>query len=219
MTTTPIKAVLFDLDGTLLDTADDLGHALNHVLATKGLAPLPLTQIRPAAGYGCKGLLKLGLNIEHTDTNYSSLSEILLQHYHDHLFDNTRLFAGMEQVLTHLEKMNMPWGIVTNKPVRFTSRLVEKLQLHQRAACVISGDTLKNAKPHPEPLLHACELLGQNPKETLYIGDSEVDVIASKAAGASSLVALYGYIPAHVNPQSWKADGYIQQPQEILNWI
>jgi N-acetyl-D-muramate 6-phosphate phosphatase len=213
------KAVLFDLDGTLLDTAADLGKALNRILAAKQLAPINQELIRPAAGQGCKGLLKLGLGLDIDHPSYAELAENLLNYYQEHLFDTTQLFAGMETVLAHLEEVGIAWGIVTNKPTRFTNSLAEKLKLDKRALCIVSGDTLDKRKPHPEPILHACKLLNLEPSECLYVGDSEVDIIASKAAGTTSLVAMYGYIPESVNPKSWNADGYIKHPEEIIEWL
>jgi 2-phosphoglycolate phosphatase len=219
MTAKKIKAILFDLDGTLLDTASDLGHALNHVLSTRNVSPLDLELIRPAAGRGCKGLLKLGLNIDETHADYSELCKTLLAHYEEHLADTTLLFAGMEEVLQHLEKIKMPWGIVTNKPDLYTQKLIAALQLQHRAACIVSGDTLKTNKPHPESILHGIKLLGMQPAECLYVGDSEIDIIASRAAGSPVLAALYGYIPSEETPARWQADGYIKHPREIIEWL
>ena len=214
---TPIKAVLFDLDGTLLDTAPDLGKALNGVLQTSGLPALSDNIIRPFAGSGSKGLLKLGLNIEEHDPRYLTLTEQLLNFYQEYLCDTTQLFPGMEDVLSFLEQNQIPWGVVTNKPAKYTDPLMKHLNLTSRAVCIISGDTLQNRKPHPEPILHACSLLKQHPKDCLYVGDSEIDIIACKAAGSSSLAALYGYIPTGENPLQWQADGYIKHPLDILN--
>lgn len=214
-----IKAVLFDLDGTLLDTAEDLGRALNSFLSTRKEPPLSISQIRPMAGSGCKGLLKLGLDMDEHHPDYRSSCEELLALYQHHLFDTTQLFPGMAEVLACIEKNGLPWGVVTNKPAKFTDQLMGHLKLVQRAGCVISGDTLKNHKPHPEPILHACQILQQHPSDCLYIGDSKVDVVACKAAGSISLAALYGYIPANDDPATWQADGYIQHPSEIIRWL
>jgi 2-phosphoglycolate phosphatase len=214
-----IKAVLFDLDGTLLDTALDLGTALNQLLQEQQLPLLPLEQVRAAAGSGCKGLLKLGMNIEPNDVRYPLLSEKLLRFYQHYLISTTQLFPGMAETIDFIEEKNLPWGIVTNKPARYTDPLITHLQLDKRAGCVISGDTLQNRKPHPEPILHACSLLQQEPKYCLYIGDSVIDILACKAAGAHSLAALYGYIPAEEDPMSWGADGYVHHPLEIKEWL
>jgi 2-phosphoglycolate phosphatase len=215
----PIKAVLFDLDGTLLDTATDLGHALNHLLVKRDKEPLAYPIIRPAAGRGCRGLLKLGLNVDENHPDFTALCTELHIHYYKHLADTTTFFPGMDTVLLQLEQANIPWGIVTNKPARFTLKLLASLQLLDRATCIVSGDTLKKSKPHPEPILHACELLQQNPSECLYVGDSEIDIIASRAAGSPSFVAMYGYIPAEETPHTWNANGYIQQPLELFELL
>ena len=215
MTTT--QAILFDLDGTLLDTAEDLGQALNDILTGLALPILPLTKIRPAAGRGCKGLLKLGLNVEEHDPRYPELCEQLLNFYEENLLNTTQLFSGMEEVLNYLEARDIPWGIVTNKPEKYTTKILKGLQLTERAHCVISGDSLPKRKPHPEPILHACKLLQIAPQHCLYVGDSEVDIIASKAAGMPVVAALYGYIPLEENPQLWNADGYVHRPVEIIN--
>src|SRR5438445_2720152 len=141
-----INAVLFDLDGTLLDTANDLGLALNHLLQDHQLPMVPFENIRPAAGSGCPGLLKLGMNIDPEDHRYPLLSEQLLELYQHYLLKTTRFFPGIENTLDYLEKNSIPWGIVTNKPAKYTDQLVRHLQLDKRAVCVISGDSLPNRK-------------------------------------------------------------------------
>lgn len=215
----PIQAVLFDLDGTLLDTSIDLSSALNRVLTARKLQPLAHAETRPIVGKGCKGMLKLGLNIEEHHPEYPDLCKELLDYYLEHVCETTQFFPGVEVVLQHLEKNNIPWGIVTNKPAHLTALLVEQLALHKRTPCIVSGDTLSKAKPHPEPLLHACKLLQQEPDACLYVGDAEIDIIASKAAGIPVLAALYGFIAADEDPLAWKADGYIQHPEEIIGWL
>jgi len=214
-----INAVLFDLDGTLLDTAADLAHALNNLRKVRQLPLIPLEKIRPEAGRGCQGLLKMGFDMDMSHPDYDSFSEELLNYYHSHLCDNTDLFTGMPEVLTYLEQHAIPWGIVTNKPQRFTQQLVEHIPALSKTNCIISGDSLTNRKPHPEPILHACALLKQKPQDCLYVGDSEIDIIASRAAGTPVLAALYGYIGVDENPQQWGADGYIEHPAEIISWI
>lgn len=214
-----VRAVLFDLDGTLLDTAGDLGSALNHLLLELGASALPQATIRPYAGAGVRGLLKLGLNLLPTDADYSSLSERLLAIYQQHLLETTQLFPGMADILSFLEKEKLPWGIVTNKPAKFTDPILHHLNLATRAGCVISGDSLSTRKPDPEPILHACKLLQRDPRECLYVGDSEIDIRASRDAGGVSLAALYGYIPPGENPREWEANGYIEHPRDILGWL
>lgn len=212
-------AVLFDLDGTLLDTANDLGAALNDLLALYAKPPLALADIRPCAGRGSRGLIKLGFNIDDCDHRFPELSQQFMRFYENHMLRTTQLFVGMDEVLITLEQNNIPWGIVTNKPKQFSIELIRHLQLHDRAVCLISGDSLEKRKPHPEPILHACDMLKRDPANCIYIGDSEIDVIASKAAGTSTLVALYGYIPKEENPLLWQADGFVNKPEDILQWI
>lgn len=213
---TPYKAVLFDLDGTLLDTAPDLVSSL----ATLTEKPLNMTkELRAAAGRGFRGLLKAGLNLDDQHHEYVDFFNRFQAHYEKTLLNATSFFQGMQELLHQLDELKIPWGIVTNKPEKFTRLIVEGLKLTSRAKCVISGDSLKNRKPHPEPILHACELLNKKPSECLYVGDSEGDVVASKAAGASCLVALYGYIAESENPKNWNADGYISNPLDVLKWL
>ena len=214
-----IDTVLFDLDGTLLDTAPDMALALNMLRNQHGLADLPLSVIRPSVGYGSRALLKLGFNIDETHEKYPKLLEEFFAAYDKCLALSTALFPEMSSVLSHFDEKNIPWGIVTNKPARFTHGLLDALDLTQRCAVIICGDTLNNRKPHPEPILHACKLLQRAPETTLYIGDTITDVQASKAAGTRSLVALYGYIGAEEDPYTWEADGYIEKAGEIIPWI
>ncbi len=214
-----IKSVLFDLDGTLVDSAEDLTSALNSLLKIRHIPTLPTSQTRAFAGRGSKGLLKIGLNIDDNHPDFLELSTEFFEHYQIHLIETTQLFSGMPQVLHSLKKKNIPWGIVTNKPQRFTDVLVKHIPLLQQAKCIVSGDTLEKRKPHPDPILYACRLLNQTPADCLYIGDAEVDIVASNAAGTHSLVALYGYIPAEEEPFNWNADGYIQHPLDILEWL
>jgi 2-phosphoglycolate phosphatase len=214
-----IKAVLFDLDGTLIDTAADIASAINAILISLDRAKLSDAQVRSYAGKGAKGLLELGLQMGTDDPDYELRSNEFLNYYEKYMLETSRLFAGMEQVLEWLDEKKIPWGIVTNKPHRFTVKILEGLLLHHRAACVVSGDSLKNSKPHPEPILHACKLLNVEPSDVLYIGDAEIDIIASHAAGVTSIAALYGYITEGDDPQKWNAHGYINHPSELLEWL
>ena len=214
-----MQGILFDLDGTLLDTAKDLNLSLNRVLQSRQLPPLDPVVTRNASGAGCKGLLKLGLDIDTDHPNYSELANDLLQYYAEHLLDHTNFFPGMEEVLLALDAKQIPWGIVTNKPQRFTQPLMQHFGLDKRARCILSGDSLKQHKPHPEPLLVAANALQIPAAACWYIGDSEVDVQASKAAGMTMVLAMYGYITADDHPAHWGADKTIQQPQEILQFF
>lgn len=214
-----IKTVLFDLDGTLLDTAPDLAQALNQLRIKHDLPELPMPVIRPTVGYGSKTMLKLGFDVDDSHPQYASLLSDFLNYYEKHMLDSTQLFPQMNNVLSHLENHNIPWGIVTNKPARFTHDLLRSLKLDKRAACIVCGDTLPKRKPEPDQILHACNLLQQKPANTLYVGDTSIDVVASKAAGTKSLVALYGYISNDEDPYDWKADGYVHDPIEIIEWL
>lgn len=213
------KAVLFDLDGTLLDTAPDLVYALNRLRKEQGFVELPLADLRPIISLGARGMLKQAIDIEHTHEDFPLLRERFLTLYAEHIADQTTFFPNMEIVLSHLETQGIPWGIVTNKYTKHTTSLLNALGLIKRPGCVVCGDTLAQAKPDPSPILHACALLNHNPSDCLYVGDSATDVIASLRAGARSLVALYGYLSKEDQPFTWQAQGYINDPIEILEWI
>lgn len=215
-----VKAVLFDLDGTILDTAPDLVFAINLLRKEHNLPPLPYELIRPIVSLGSKTMVKLALNIEESHPDFAKLRTYFLDLYQKHLADSmTTFFPNMENVLQYLDQNEIPWGIVTNKLTRHTQALLKSLRLDHRPACVICGDSLSTFKPDPAPILHACQLLKQRPTDCLYVGDSETDVIASKAAGTKSLVALYGYIGQEENPYAWNADGYVKDPIDIITWL
>lgn len=214
-----IQAVLFDLDGTLLDTAPDLVYTINRLREEYGLPALSLPAIRPVVSLGSKAMIKLALGIEENHINFNKIREYFLAIYQQHLALSTRFFPNMDKVLVHLEESGIPWGIVTNKLTRHTSALLKALSLDHRPACIICGDSLSTHKPDPAPILHACQLIKQDPKNCLYVGDCATDVIASKAAGTKSLVALYGYIGDDEDPYTWQADGYIHEAIEIIDWL
>lgn len=211
--------VLFDLDGTLLDTAPDLAEAVNQIRRERALPELELATLRPHAGFGSKALLKVGMDADDDHPDYPDLLEAFLNNYQACSMQSTQFFPGIEALLSGLDALNIRWGIVTNKPQRFTTPIIEQLGLDQRAACVISGDTLAQRKPHPDQILHACQLLGVDVKNTFYVGDTFIDVQASQAAGTRSLVVLYGYANEHENPYDWNADGYLNQPSDLMNWL
>jgi phosphoglycolate phosphatase len=214
-----IRTVLFDLDGTLADTAPDLARALNELLVEEGRAPLAAEVIRPVVSHGSPGLLKLGFGLTAQDRNYARLRERLLALYAAGLCRETKLFEGIAEVLDELKARAMNWGIVTNKPAFLTVPLVERLRLPFPPACIVSGDSTANRKPHPEPMLLACRQAGSLPAECLYIGDAERDIEAGRQARMPTLVALFGYIEAHETPHTWGADGMIRSPREILDWL
>lgn len=214
-----ISAVLFDLDGTFLDTAPDLALALNIVLEKHRFPTLPFSEIRPWASTGTRGLLNLGFGIDDSNPKYPLLREQFLQAYHEHINDRTQIFPGIKSLLQHLAKNNLAWGIVTNKPADLATQLLNHFKLTESCACIIGGDTLAKRKPDPEPLLHACELMGKSTQQCVYVGDAERDIEAAKRANMVSIAALYGYIAQHEDPRSWAADYYINHPQEIISWL
>ena len=214
-----MQAVLFDLDGTLADTAPDLGHALNLQRERHGLPPLPQEIIRPYASHGTVGLFDIGFGLTPQDARFAPMREEYLALYTANLCLHTTLFPGMAELLAALEARNISWGVVTNKPARFTEPLLELLGLSKRAASIISGDTCAHPKPHPEPLLCAAREIGVAPQSCLYVGDAERDIEAARAAGMSALIADYGYLSAEDRPETWGADGRIDTPLGILAFL
>jgi 2-phosphoglycolate phosphatase, prokaryotic len=211
--------VLFDLDGTLVDTAPDMAHALNLLLAEQGRESLPFERIRPTVSDGSAGLIRLSLGLKPGDPDFSGMRRRFLALYEAHLYRKTVLFPGIEALLAVLEGGGFKWGVVTNKPAWLTHPLLEAMGLRSRAACVVSGDTTEQRKPHPLPLLHACELIGCPPEVCLYVGDAQRDIEAGGNAGMRTLIALYGYIHADERPEAWGADGLVRHPSEIANWL
>ncbi|WP_371264206.1 HAD family hydrolase [Nitrosomonas sp. Nm51] len=214
-----MNAVFFDFDGTLADTAPDLGHALNRQRINKGLDPLPIEQIRIQASAGARGLLGLGFNIKPEDQGYIKLRDEFLEFYTQRLCHETRLFPGIPELLDQLDALALPWGIVTNKPARFTHPLIALLGLKHRVSCVVCGDDTSHTKPHPEPLLVACEKINISPSDCLYLGDDLRDVKASLAAGMVPVIARYGYLGNGLPPESWGARHIINKPQDMLAYI
>lgn len=214
-----IDAVLFDLDGTLADSAPDLGAALNRLLAEEDRAPLALEQMRPHASNGVRGLLGAGFGISPDESSYAGLANRFLDHYEKLLCQGTTLFPGIAELLAELDKLGICWGIVTNKMQRFTLPLVDGMGLRQRAACIVSGDTSRRAKPYPEPLLLACIAAHVRPSHSLYVGDDLRDIVAGRAAGMITVAAAYGYLGSDAPASSWQADVVIAQPSEILGLL
>jgi len=214
----PSRAVLFDLDGTLADTAPDLAAALNRLRAEQGLEPLPLERLRPFASAGARGLVHVGFGIKPGDSEYASLREAFLEYYRDRTCVETTLFPGIAELLEALAARSVAWGIVTNKATRFTDRIVSKLNL--KPDCVASGDTTPHLKPHPAPLLHAAGQLGLAPKHCLYLGDDLRDIQAARAAGMRPIAVDWGYHhPDNGGPGTWQADAVIARPQELIGLL
>lgn len=214
-----IKAILFDLDGTLLDTAPDLVFAINKLLDINNCPTLPYPIARPLAGHGGRVLIKAGFNIEKGHPNFDKLWQGFLKIYSEHICVQTTLFPGIQEVLNYLLEKKIPWGIVTNKPGWLTEPLLKKLNLFNQAACIVSGDTLSVAKPDPAPILHACKLITLQAHECIYIGDAERDIQASAAAGMQSLIAKWGYITDTDPFDQWGADGILEKPEELIDWL
>jgi 2-phosphoglycolate phosphatase len=215
----PVNTVLFDLDGTLLDTAPDLANALNATLQGNGREPLPFDIIRPVVSHGGNALIQLGFGLSPGTAEFERLRQQLLSFYQANIAQNTRLFPGMDEVLDHIESNGLKWGVVTNKPGWLTDPLMEALGLANRAASIVSGDTLNERKPHPAPLLHACREIGAEPQHCLYVGDAERDVRAGHNAGMITLVAMFGYLMDDDHPETWGATALIDRPRDILAWL
>ena len=220
MATKPITNVLFDLDGTLADTAPDLADALNHLLEENNQPPLPFAAIRPMVSHGGIYMVCQAFSISSDDPRFKDLRERFLSIYASfYLTSQSSLFSGIPEVLDQIEASGRTWGIVTNKMESLTLPLVKALNLSERAGCIVCGDTVANSKPHPAPMLHACRVIGCEPSDTLFIGDAEKDVIAGHNANMHTLVARYGYLGEQDTPENWGADGIIDSPEEILEWL
>lgn len=214
-----IRTVLFDLDGTLVDTAPDLGYALNLQRAAHGLPGLADAVIRPQASHGARGLLGIGFDLLPEDPRFARMREEFLQLYADNICRHSCPFPGILELLAELEARGLKWGVVTNKPAAFTEPLMSILDLAERAACIVSGDTCPQSKPHPAPMLAAAELCDAAPAQCLYLGDAERDIEAARAAGMPALVAAWGYLDAADEPHTWGAHAQIRHPLETLDFL
>lgn len=214
-----VDGVLFDLDGTLADTAPDLAWAINRVRAEHDLEALPLAQLRPHVSSGARGMLRAAFGLTPEHPAYAALAQRFLACYAESLCIHTRLFDGMPALLDTLDAAAIPWGIVTNKQSRFTEPLVAALQLDGRACCVISGDSAARPKPAADPLLLACERAGLAPQGCLYVGDDPRDVIAGRAAGMRTVAVSYGYLGVDSPIDAWGADTIINSPAELARLL
>ena len=212
------KAVLFDLDGTLVDTAPEMHLAVNVLLEEEGLNPLPYESVRPHVSNGVMGIF---MNIFEDNPKMGGRRfKRYLDIYEEHLGINAKTFPGIDEVISTIEDLGINWGVVTNKSKRFAKPLLRKLKLLNRTSCLVCGDTTSNLKPDPEPINHALSLLQiTDTKRSFYIGDSKKDVDAAKAAGISSIACTYGYITDETEPKNWNADFYVDHALEILNVI
>jgi N-acetyl-D-muramate 6-phosphate phosphatase len=217
--TAPIRAVLFDLDGTLADSAPDLAAALNRVRADEGLAPLAVATLRPYASSGARGLLLAGMQVTPDHPRYAALRDAFLAHYARGLAQVTRLFDGVPAMLDGIGARGLAFGVVTNKAARYTGPVIAHLGLAERAAVIVSGDTTPHPKPHPAPLLFAAASLAIDPAQCVYVGDDLRDIDAGRAAGMVTLVARWGYMGSDAAPDEWPADAWLDTPGDLPAWL
>ena len=214
-----VQLVLLDLDGTLADTAPDLAAAANRMLTARGIEPLPIGELRPYVSHGARGMVGRAFNVKAEDAGYDELRREFLREYEAGLCVDSVLFPGMEPTLRALEQRGIKWGIVTNKLARYTLPLVQALNLSERAACIVSGDTTPFSKPHPAPLLHALTVTDANAAAALYVGDDQRDIDAGRAAGMRTVVASYGYLGNGAPYEQWGADAVIASPPELMELV
>ena len=214
-----IRAVLFDLDGTLIDSAPDLGAAADKMRTDRGLPSLPLERYRPMAGAGARGMLgeAFGMAPDHPD--FLTMREEFFVNYESCMTERTSIFEGVPELVSQILRRNLAWGVVTNKATRFTDPLTRAIPLFATAGAVISGDTTPHAKPHPAPLLEAASRLKLEPGQCIYVGDDERDILAGLAAGMGTVAATYGYLGAKTNPAEWGAHAAIKYPVELLQLL
>ena len=213
-----LSCVLFDLDGTLVDTAPDLIACLNKSLKKHGFNEVSSNELRPFISYGAIEMIKQSIESDQQQV-HNEILECMLTLYQDNIAEYSHFFLGMKETLETIESLELKWGIVTNKRERFTLPLTAALNLTDRAACIISGDTTANCKPHPEPMLTACAQINVNPEECVYIGDALHDINAGKNANMKTLAALYGYLKPDDDPKNWGADALIESPEHLTTWI
>ncbi len=214
-----LEAVLFDLDGTLIDTAPDMARTVNEMRRRRSLAAVPLEQVRPFVSHGARGMITAAFRIQTDDPQFQAMREEFLQIYADNICIDSQLFPGMESLLGHLEERDIAWGVVTNKFERLARPLMDALNLTDRAAIIVGGDTCPRPKPYPDPLLHAAAELSVVPARTLYVGDDKRDVAAARAAGMPVVVAAYGYLGDGDPPALWGADAILESPEAVLEWL
>jgi phosphoglycolate phosphatase len=220
MTTIPKpKAVLFDLDGTLIDSAPDLAAAADKMRTDRGLPSLEYALYRPMAGSGARGMLHVAFGMPEAHADYEDFKNEFLNNYQQAMTLKTTVFSGVTDMLSALQAMGLRWGVVTNKSQRFTIPLSQQMDLFKTAGAVVSGDTTPHAKPHPAPLLEAARLLGLPPQDCWYVGDDERDIVAGKAAGMVTVAANYGYLGVETEVLQWGADFVIHHPDELADLL
>ena len=214
-----IRAVLFDLDGTLIDSAPDLGAAADKMRTDRGLPSLPLDRYRPMAGAGARGMLGEAFGMAPDHPEFPTLREEFFVNYESRMTELTSIFDGVPELVEQILQRKLAWGVVTNKAARFTEPLTRAMPLFATAGAVVSGDTTPHAKPHPAPLLEAAARLGLQPGQCIYVGDDERDIAAGLAAGMGTVAATYGYLGAKANPMEWGAHAAIKTPSELLQLL
>ena len=214
-----IDAVLFDLDGTLIDSAPDLGAAADKMRTDRGMEPLPLIDYRHMAGAGARGMLGVAFGLTPGDADFDALKEEFFVNYEACMTQRTYAFEGVVELIAKIDQAGLKWGVVTNKSARFTLPLTRQMPLFGSARTIVSGDTTPHAKPHPAPLFEAARQLQVEPGRCVYVGDDERDIIAGRAAGMATVAAAYGYLGAIASTQGWKADATIVSPGALLNLL
>ncbi len=214
-----IRAVLFDLDGTLIDSAPDLGAAADKMRQDRGMSSLPQSSYRSMAGAGARGMIGVAFGMTPDHADFASMKEEFFQNYERSMTQNTYVFDGIAELIAHLDAKNLLWGVVTNKSARFTDPLTRAMPLFDTAKAIVSGDTTPYAKPHPEPLFEAARRLAIDPGHCLYVGDDERDIVAGLAAGMMTVAATYGYLGEKADPTMWGAHSIINSPQGLLKLL
>lgn len=214
-----VRAVLFDLDGTLIDSAPDLGAAADRLRTDRGMDSIPLHLYRSMAGAGARGMLSVALGITPEHPDFAVLREEFFVNYERCLHERTNAFDGVPELLESLAHRALMWGVVTNKISRFTSLITQRMPLFARAGAIVSGDTTPYPKPHPAPLLEAARRIGVAPHQCIYVGDDERDIQAGRVAGMKTVAAMYGYLGAKVPQDGWGADAMIFSPAELLKML
>jgi N-acetyl-D-muramate 6-phosphate phosphatase len=214
-----IEAVLFDLDGTLIDSAPDLASSVNAMLLQRGQDALPYEALRPHAGSGARGMLGVAFGVLPAMTAYNALKDEFYIAYEARMLQQTQLFDAVANLLDALDARMLPWGIVTNKALRFAQPGAQALGLLSRAGTLVAGDSTPHTKPHPAPLLEAARRMGRPPERCAYVGDDPRDVLAGRAAGMATLAAAWGYLGPGSPPQHWGADHVLDHPGQLLHWL